>query len=207
MAFLKLKTIWRYEPDNSGSCHETLKTPMAAHLVYLCSVQHVLSTETPHGLFTVTPHSLSTESLWPDSKNLHIRNLKVVSWIPYQSSPNTPQHTPTARSSYLEYPFTTSTICQLYWPRFRKSCTNQNHHQSHWFKNALMLPRLQFFHTMDPQRVIRLQKLYQNSQQPLWLRGPRSKALVYPFYALFAYTTGVTVYYLGRGIAGIKDEE
>lgn len=59
---------------------------------------------------------------------------------------------------------------------------------------------------MDPQRVIRLQKLYQNSDKPLWLRGPRSKFLVYPFYGLFAVSTSISLWYTGRAIAGIKDE-
>ncbi|EEQ38468.1 hypothetical protein EJF18_30686 [Clavispora lusitaniae] len=59
---------------------------------------------------------------------------------------------------------------------------------------------------MDPQRVIRLQKLYQNSNKELWLRGPRSKLLVYPFYALFTVSTCCSLYYTGRAVAGLKDE-
>lgn len=59
---------------------------------------------------------------------------------------------------------------------------------------------------MDPQRIIKLQKLYQNSDKPLWLRGPRSKMLVYPFYAMFTFSTAVSLFYTGRAIAGIKDE-
>lgn len=59
---------------------------------------------------------------------------------------------------------------------------------------------------MDPQRVIRLQKLYQNSDKVLWLRGPKSKFLVYPFYGLFTVSTGISLYYTGRAIAGIKEE-
>ncbi|QWU86574.1 hypothetical protein CA3LBN_000792 [Candidozyma haemuli] len=62
------------------------------------------------------------------------------------------------------------------------------------------------YSTMDPQRIIRLQKLYQNSNQRLWLRGPRSKALVYPFYALFTVSTAVPLYYTGRALFGIKAE-
>ncbi|SGZ48856.1 CIC11C00000002011 [Sungouiella intermedia] len=59
---------------------------------------------------------------------------------------------------------------------------------------------------MDPQRIIRLQKLYQHSNKELWLRGPRSKALVYPFYGLFAVSTACSLYWTGRAIAGLKDE-
>ncbi|KAL6024033.1 Cytochrome c oxidase subunit 7 [Candidozyma auris] len=59
---------------------------------------------------------------------------------------------------------------------------------------------------MDPQRIIKLQKIYQNSNQKLWLRGPRSKALVYPYYALFTVSTAVPLYYLGRALFGIKAE-
>lgn len=59
----------------------------------------------------------------------------------------------------------------------------------------------------NPQRIIELQKRYQNSNQPLWLRGPRSKLLVYPFYALFTVSTIVPLYYAGRGILGIKADQ
>ncbi|ODV77042.1 cytochrome c oxidase polypeptide VII [Suhomyces tanzawaensis NRRL Y-17324] len=59
---------------------------------------------------------------------------------------------------------------------------------------------------MDPQRIIKLQKQYQNSTKPLWLRGKHAKYVVYPFYALFTVTTALPLYYTGRAIAGIKDE-
>lgn len=59
---------------------------------------------------------------------------------------------------------------------------------------------------MDPQRIIRNQKLYQASSKPLWMTGPRSKMLVYPYYAIFTFSTCVSLYYTGRAIAGIKDE-
>lgn len=59
---------------------------------------------------------------------------------------------------------------------------------------------------MNPQRIIELQRRYQNSKQPLWLRGKYSKALVYPYYVLFAVSTAIPLYYTGRAIAGIKDE-
>ncbi|GEQ70902.1 hypothetical protein JCM33374_g4582 [Metschnikowia sp. JCM 33374] len=59
---------------------------------------------------------------------------------------------------------------------------------------------------MDPQRIIQLQKHYQNTNKELWLKGPRAKLLVYPFYAMFAFSTAASFYYTGRAIAGIKDE-
>lgn len=59
----------------------------------------------------------------------------------------------------------------------------------------------------NPQRIIDLQKRYQNSSQPLWLRGPRSKLVVYPFYALFTISTIFPLYYAGRGILGIKADK
>lgn len=58
----------------------------------------------------------------------------------------------------------------------------------------------------NPQRIIELQKRYQNSNQKLWLRGSKSKALVFPFYALFTVTTAIPLFYAGRGVLGIKDE-
>ncbi|KAK6455704.1 cytochrome c oxidase polypeptide VII [Scheffersomyces xylosifermentans] len=59
---------------------------------------------------------------------------------------------------------------------------------------------------MDPQRIIELQKHFQNTKKPLWLRGKQSKYVVYPFYALFTVTTIFPLYYTGRAILGIKDE-
>lgn len=60
---------------------------------------------------------------------------------------------------------------------------------------------------MDPQRIIRLQKLYQNSNQKLWYTGARSRALVYPYYALFTASTAYTLYYFGRAVCGLKAED
>ncbi|WPK23717.1 hypothetical protein PUMCH_000962 [Australozyma saopauloensis] len=60
---------------------------------------------------------------------------------------------------------------------------------------------------MDPQRIIRLQKLYQNSNQKLWYKGPRGKLLVWPYYALFTASTAYTLYYAGRAIAGLKADD
>ncbi|CUM47309.1 unnamed protein product [Debaryomyces tyrocola] len=59
----------------------------------------------------------------------------------------------------------------------------------------------------NPQRIIELQKHYQNSNKRLWLRGKHSKFIVFPFYALFTVSTIFPLYYAGRAIAGIKDEE
>lgn len=59
---------------------------------------------------------------------------------------------------------------------------------------------------MDPQRIIKLQRQYQSSNQKLWLRGKQSKALVFPFYALFTLSTIGPLFYTGRAIFGIKDE-
>ncbi|CAG89443.1 DEHA2F16302p [Debaryomyces hansenii CBS767] len=59
----------------------------------------------------------------------------------------------------------------------------------------------------NPQRIIDLQKHYQNSNKKLWLRGKHSKFVVFPFYALFTVSTIFPLYYAGRAIAGIKDEE
>ena len=59
---------------------------------------------------------------------------------------------------------------------------------------------------MNPQRIIELQKHYQNTPKPLWLRGRQSAFLVYPFYALFAVSTAIPLYYSVRAVAGIKDE-
>lgn len=59
---------------------------------------------------------------------------------------------------------------------------------------------------MNPQRIIELQKHYQNTPKPLWLRGRQSAFLVYPFYALFAVSTVIPLYYSVRAVAGIKDE-
>ncbi|CDO55946.1 similar to Saccharomyces cerevisiae YMR256C COX7 Subunit VII of cytochrome c oxidase [Geotrichum candidum] len=59
---------------------------------------------------------------------------------------------------------------------------------------------------MATNRVIEYQKFYQNNTQiPLWLRHPRSKFIVYPYYALFTITCiGVPFFYLGHAILGIK---
>ncbi|KAI5958355.1 COX7 [Candida theae] len=59
---------------------------------------------------------------------------------------------------------------------------------------------------MNPQRIIELQKRYQTTPKPLYLRGARSALLVYPFYALFAVTTAVPLYYTGRAIIGLKEK-
>lgn len=56
----------------------------------------------------------------------------------------------------------------------------------------------------NPQRIIDLQKRYQKSGEVLWLRGAKSKLLVYPFYGIFAVATVVPLFYAGRAVFGIK---
>ncbi|CAK7897426.1 cytochrome c oxidase subunit 7, mitochondrial [[Candida] anglica] len=58
----------------------------------------------------------------------------------------------------------------------------------------------------NPQRIINLQREYQNSSKKLWMRGKNAKLLVFPFYALFTVTTVVPLYYAGRAVCGLKDE-
>ncbi|ODV61922.1 cytochrome c oxidase subunit VII ASCRUDRAFT_75179 [Ascoidea rubescens DSM 1968] len=60
---------------------------------------------------------------------------------------------------------------------------------------------------MPKNTVIELQRLYQNSDKSLWMRHPRSKFYIYPFWGLFAFTTGATLYYSGRAILGIKEKK
>ncbi|AOW05335.1 YALI0E12628p [Yarrowia lipolytica CLIB122] len=49
--------------------------------------------------------------------------------------------------------------------------------------------------------VIKNQKLFQSQPNvALWKRHPRSKFLLYPFYACFAVSMGVSVWYTGRTI-------
>ena len=67
-------------------------------------------------------------------------------------------------------------------------------------------PSHPIYSIMNPQRIIELQKHYQNTPKPLWLRGRQSAFLVYPFYALFAVSTVIPLYYSVRAVAGIKDE-
>lgn len=55
---------------------------------------------------------------------------------------------------------------------------------------------------------MKYQKIYQSKPNvPLWMRTPRSKLIVYPFYALFAYTcVGAPAYYAGLAVLGKKAE-
>lgn len=55
-------------------------------------------------------------------------------------------------------------------------------------------------------RTLEYQKIYQSRKSvPLWMRSPRSKVIVYPFYALFAFSSVlVPAYYLGGAIIGKK---
>ncbi|ODQ81982.1 hypothetical protein BABINDRAFT_32263 [Babjeviella inositovora NRRL Y-12698] len=59
----------------------------------------------------------------------------------------------------------------------------------------------------DPQNIIRLQKLYQNSPKPMWLKHPRSKFYIYPYVAMFAVGVTVPFYYYGRAVLGIKADK
>lgn len=58
----------------------------------------------------------------------------------------------------------------------------------------------------NPQRIIELQKRYQTTPKPLYLRGSKSALLVYPFYAIFAVSTAIPLFYAGRAICGIKEK-
>ncbi|GMM50523.1 cytochrome c oxidase subunit VII [Starmerella bacillaris] len=57
-------------------------------------------------------------------------------------------------------------------------------------------------------RILKYQKIYQSKPNvPLWMRTPRSKLIVYPFYALFAYScVAMPLYYTGLAMAGKKNE-
>ncbi|ODV98405.1 hypothetical protein PACTADRAFT_185081 [Pachysolen tannophilus NRRL Y-2460] len=54
------------------------------------------------------------------------------------------------------------------------------------------------------EKIIELQKLYQSSKKPLWMIHPRSKFYVYPYYLTLGLTVGVSLYYTGRALLGIK---
>ncbi|CAN6639138.1 cytochrome c oxidase subunit 7, mitochondrial [Trichomonascus vanleenenianus] len=58
-------------------------------------------------------------------------------------------------------------------------------------------------------KVAYYQRLYQaNEQVPLWLRHPRSKLILYPFYALFGITcVAIPAFGLTRAISGKKAEK
>ncbi|KAL6939216.1 hypothetical protein ACO0RG_003045 [Hanseniaspora osmophila] len=53
-------------------------------------------------------------------------------------------------------------------------------------------------------RIIELQKMFQASQKPLWMRHPRSAFYVYPYYAMFFVGVTVPFYYVARSIVGKK---
>ncbi|ODQ64193.1 hypothetical protein NADFUDRAFT_52525 [Nadsonia fulvescens var. elongata DSM 6958] len=60
----------------------------------------------------------------------------------------------------------------------------------------------------DANRVLEFQRLFQaKAAQPLWMRHPRSKFIVYPFWALFTVSLVQPLYYAGRAVAGIKEEK
>ncbi|KAG8942851.1 hypothetical protein FRC03_002845 [Tulasnella sp. 419] len=45
-----------------------------------------------------------------------------------------------------------------------------------------------------PNRVVERQRAYQASTAPVWLRPPRSKTYIYPYYALWYVGLGATTY-------------
>lgn len=53
---------------------------------------------------------------------------------------------------------------------------------------------------IDPKRLIKLQKHYQSSKEPLWLRGKNSKLILYPFYVMFTISTVYPLYHAGKAI-------
>ena len=55
-------------------------------------------------------------------------------------------------------------------------------------------------------RVLEYQRIYQSKRStPLWMRGPRSKLIVYPFYALFTFSCVLApLYYGSRAVLGKK---
>uniref|UniRef100_A0A060T488 ARAD1C42768p n=1 Tax=Blastobotrys adeninivorans TaxID=409370 RepID=A0A060T488_BLAAD len=58
-------------------------------------------------------------------------------------------------------------------------------------------------------KVTYYQKYYQaKAGTPVWMRHPRSKLIVYPFYALFSVVcVAIPAYYGGRAIMGKKAEK
>lgn len=59
----------------------------------------------------------------------------------------------------------------------------------------------------DPQNIIRLQKLYQTSKLPMWMKHPRLKYYIYPYAAAYAVAVTVPLFYCGRAIVGIKADQ
>ncbi|CCH59317.1 hypothetical protein TBLA_0B04830 [Henningerozyma blattae CBS 6284] len=53
-------------------------------------------------------------------------------------------------------------------------------------------------------RVIELQRIFQQSTKPLWMRHPRSKFIIYPFFGLFTVALVAPLCYLPNAIMGIK---
>ncbi|RLV93841.1 hypothetical protein JA1_002155 [Spathaspora sp. JA1] len=60
---------------------------------------------------------------------------------------------------------------------------------------------------MDPQRIINLQRSYQSSKLPLYLRGKYAKPMVYSFIGLFAVTTVHSLYYTTRAVCGFHVDD
>ncbi|CCE64563.1 hypothetical protein TPHA_0I00570 [Tetrapisispora phaffii CBS 4417] len=56
----------------------------------------------------------------------------------------------------------------------------------------------------SPQRIIELQKIFQKSTKPLWMRHPRSAFYLYPFWGLFTVAVVAPCLYIPNAILGIK---
>ncbi|SCU99739.1 LAMI_0G00496g1_1 [Lachancea mirantina] len=55
--------------------------------------------------------------------------------------------------------------------------------------------------------VIQLQKIFQASSKPLWMRHPKSKLYLYPFWGLFAVAMVAPLLYLPNAVRGIKPKK
>ncbi|AMD22394.1 HGR055Cp [Eremothecium sinecaudum] len=53
-------------------------------------------------------------------------------------------------------------------------------------------------------RIIDMQRLYQSSTKPIWMRHPRSPYYLYPFWGLFAVVLVAPLLYIPNAIAGVK---
>ncbi|GAV55929.1 hypothetical protein ZYGR_0AZ01010 [Zygosaccharomyces rouxii] len=53
-------------------------------------------------------------------------------------------------------------------------------------------------------KVIELQKIFQNSAKPLWWRHPRSAFYLWPFYGIFTVALVAPFLYMPNAVRGIK---
>lgn len=56
----------------------------------------------------------------------------------------------------------------------------------------------------SPSKIIELQKLFQHSAKPLWMRHPKSPYYLYPFWGLFAVALVSPLLYIPNAIMGVK---